>query len=159
MATKENVLTRTDDFIKWFLPKIEKFPRNYKFLIGDRLVEIQLDLLENLIEAYYRKGVFDYAGPGHDSRSSAIGRCGLPADRKGSAPGSLFSELNRPAHRCLCLRFACRLATTGARLEVRMESLLLSGRALSSPTTCRFIPAHSVPLCPALSRDGPGDMK
>lgn len=55
MASKDNVLTRTDDFIKWFLPKIEKFPRNYKFLFGDRLVEIQLDLLENLIEAYYRK--------------------------------------------------------------------------------------------------------
>src|ERR1035441_8472959 len=55
MPVKENVLTRTDDFIKWFLPKIEKFPRNYKFLFGDRLVEIQLDLLEHLIEAYYRK--------------------------------------------------------------------------------------------------------
>jgi hypothetical protein len=55
MATKDNVLTKTDDFILWFLPKIEKFPRNYKFLIGDRIVEIQLDLLENLIEAYYRK--------------------------------------------------------------------------------------------------------
>ena len=36
-GNKENVLTRTDDFIKWFLPKIEKFPRNYKFLFGDRL--------------------------------------------------------------------------------------------------------------------------
>ena len=29
-----------------------------------------------------------------------------------------------------------------------MESLLLSCRALSSPTTCRFIPAHSVPFFP-----------
>jgi len=29
-----------------------------------------------------------------------------------------------------------------------MESLLLSCRALSSPTTCRFIPAHSVPAPP-----------
>ena len=55
MPVKENVLTRTDDFIKWFLPKIEKFPQNYKFLFGDRLVEIQFDVLENLIEAYYRK--------------------------------------------------------------------------------------------------------
>ena len=55
MAATENLLTKTDDFIKWFLPKIEKFPRNYKFLFGDRLVELQLDLLENLIEAYYRK--------------------------------------------------------------------------------------------------------
>ena len=55
MAVKENILTRMDDFIEWFLPKLEKFPRNYKFLFGDRLVQIQLDLLENLIEAYYRK--------------------------------------------------------------------------------------------------------
>ena len=55
MHVKENVLTKTDDFIIWFLPHIEKFPRNYKFLFGDRLVEIQLDLLENLIEAYYQK--------------------------------------------------------------------------------------------------------
>jgi hypothetical protein len=93
-------------------------------------------------------GVFDYAGPVSGSRVSARQRCCLPADSKGSAPGSSFSELNRPAHRCLCLRFACRLATACARLEVRMESLLLSCRALSSPTTCRFIPAHDVPGFP-----------
>ncbi|MEZ5400670.1 MAG: diversity-generating retroelement protein Avd [Bryobacteraceae bacterium] len=55
MADKENILTKTDDFITWFLPKVEKFPRNYKFLIGDRVVQLQLDLLENLIEAYYQK--------------------------------------------------------------------------------------------------------
>jgi len=55
MALKENLLTKVDDFIKWFLPKVEKFPRNYKFLIGDRLVKIQLNLLEDLIEAYYGK--------------------------------------------------------------------------------------------------------
>ena len=51
MAAKENVLTKTDDLLRWFLPKIEKFPRNYKFLFGDRLVQIQLDLLEDLIDA------------------------------------------------------------------------------------------------------------
>lgn len=60
MATKENVITKTDDFIQWFLPKVEKFPRNYKFLVGDRLVNIQLDLLENLIEAYYRRDKLAY---------------------------------------------------------------------------------------------------
>jgi hypothetical protein len=31
-----------------------------------------------------------------------------------------------------------------------MESLLLSRRALSSPTTCRFIPALLRPVCPRL---------
>lgn len=55
MSAKENVLTRTSDFLCWFLPKIEKFPRNYKFLFGDRIVKIELDLLERLIEAYYSK--------------------------------------------------------------------------------------------------------
>ena len=55
MATQENILTKADDFILWFLPKIEKFPRNYKFLLGDRIIQIQLDLLEHLIEAYYRR--------------------------------------------------------------------------------------------------------
>ncbi len=55
MAAKENVITKTEDFIQWFLPKIDKFPRNYKFLFGDRIVEIQLDLLEQLIEAYFKK--------------------------------------------------------------------------------------------------------
>jgi hypothetical protein len=55
MPAKENILTHTDDFIKWFLPKLEKFPRNYKFLFGDRMVQLQLDLLEHLIEAYYQK--------------------------------------------------------------------------------------------------------
>ena len=53
MATKENVITKTEDFIRWFLPKINKFPRTQKFVFGDRLVEIQLDLLERLIDAYY----------------------------------------------------------------------------------------------------------
>src|SRR2546429_7946990 len=53
-----------------------------------------------------------------------------------------FSKLNHPAHRCPCLRFNCHLAMAAARLRVRMDSLLLSCRALSSPTTCRFNPAH-----------------
>ena len=57
-----------------------------------------------------------------------------------------FSGLNRPAHRCLYLRFAVRLATHHAKLKVRIESLLLFCRALSSPATCRFIPAHSHPF-------------
>ena len=45
MASRENILTKTDDFIKWFLPKIEAMPRNYKFLFGDRIVQLQLDML------------------------------------------------------------------------------------------------------------------
>src|SRR5208282_4824695 len=90
-------------------------------------------------------GVFDYAGSDDGSRVSAVRQCCLPTDRTGSAPGSSVFAAQCPAHRCLCLRFACRLTTTGARLEVRMESLFLSCRALASPTICRFTPALSVP--------------
>jgi len=32
MAQKDNLLTRSEDFIVWFLPHLENFPRNYKFL-------------------------------------------------------------------------------------------------------------------------------
>ena len=64
-----------------------------------------------------------------------------------------FSKLNGPAHRYLCLRFKRLLTASPARLEARMDSLLLSCRALSSPTTCRFIPALSgLPTVRELSR-------
>jgi len=53
MADTENVITKTTDFIQWFLPKAGKMPRDFKFLFGDRIIRLQLDLLENLIEAYY----------------------------------------------------------------------------------------------------------
>jgi len=59
-------------------------------------------------------GLFDYAGPGSGSRCNATRRCGLPADRRGSAPESTVFAAPYPAHRCLYLRFACRLAEAGA---------------------------------------------
>ena len=55
MAQKDNLPTRLEDFMVWFLPNLEKFPRNYKFLIGDRAVKILLDVLEQITDAYYSK--------------------------------------------------------------------------------------------------------
>ena len=55
MAQKENLLTRLEDFMVWFLPHLEHFPRNYKFLVGDRVVKILLDILESVADAYYSK--------------------------------------------------------------------------------------------------------
>jgi four helix bundle protein len=39
------IIERTYDLIKWYIPKIEKFPRTQKFVLGDR---IELSLLELL---------------------------------------------------------------------------------------------------------------
>jgi len=55
MAQKDNLLTRMEDFIVWFAPHLESFPRNYKFLFGDRAVKILLDIQEDLVDAYYSK--------------------------------------------------------------------------------------------------------
>src|SRR5215469_216681 len=90
------------------------------------------------------RGFLDYAGPTVHSRF--VWAAVLP---------SSYSELSRhpdlrafrssitPPTDASGLRFKRYLAMTPARLEVRMDSLLLSCRALASPTTCRFIPALS----------------
>jgi hypothetical protein len=68
--------------------------------------------------------------------------CCLPCWGSGRRSIPSFSELHSPAHRYPCLRFDGNLAASAARLRVKMESLLLSCGALSSPTTCRLSPAH-----------------
>ena len=70
--------------------------------------------------------------------------CCLPPTRTGSRHPDLSafrSSIARPTDASVYASTA-HLAMSPARLEVRMDSLLLSCRALSSPTTCRFIPAH-----------------
>jgi hypothetical protein len=42
-------------FLAWLVPTIEKFPKNHKFTVGDRIQVIALDVLEALIEATYTK--------------------------------------------------------------------------------------------------------
>jgi len=46
-------------FLLWLVPTVEKFPRSQKFLLGDRIQSVALDVLECLVEATYtrdRKG-------------------------------------------------------------------------------------------------------
>lgn len=42
-------------FLLWLLPLLEKFPRSQKFLLGDRLQNQALAVLDHLIEATYSK--------------------------------------------------------------------------------------------------------
>ena len=42
-------------FLLWLVPTVERFPRSQKFLLGDRLQAIALDVLEALIEATYTR--------------------------------------------------------------------------------------------------------
>jgi len=42
-------------FLAWLLPAIEKFPKNHKFTLGDRIAVTAVDVLEALIEATYTR--------------------------------------------------------------------------------------------------------
>ena len=42
-------------FILWLLPVLDRFPRSQKFLLGDRIQGVALDVLESLIEATYTR--------------------------------------------------------------------------------------------------------
>ncbi len=42
-------------FLLWLVPAVERFPRRQKFLLGDRIQNAALDVLESLIEATYTR--------------------------------------------------------------------------------------------------------
>src|SRR6266571_9079958 len=71
------------------------------------------------------RGFLDYAGPNNPLAISVV--VVLPSSLRngvGVLCQTVFSKLNSPAHRCLCLRFKRYLAMPPARLEARMDSLL-----------------------------------
>jgi len=91
------------------------------------------------------RGFLDYAGPTIHLRLAwfAVLPSSLPETESASCSIG-FSKLNSPAHRYLCLRF--KRHTSRCRLQDSRPGWIrcsLSCRALSSPTTCRFIPALS----------------
>ncbi len=47
-------------FILWLVPAVERFPRSRKFLLGDRIQDTALDVLEHLIEATYSRRRADH---------------------------------------------------------------------------------------------------
>jgi hypothetical protein len=44
---------RAYDLALWLIRKVEKFPRSFRFSVGDRVIARALDLLETLAEAAY----------------------------------------------------------------------------------------------------------
>jgi len=50
------VIPKTYDLILWLIPRLKEFPRNQRFLLGDRIQSAALDVLCLLIEANYTQG-------------------------------------------------------------------------------------------------------
>ncbi len=55
MNEKEDALTKTYDLMLWLFPQIGKFPKGYRFILGNRIENGLLDICEGLIEARYTK--------------------------------------------------------------------------------------------------------
>ncbi|MFH0796269.1 MAG: diversity-generating retroelement protein Avd [Candidatus Omnitrophota bacterium] len=53
--TELTVITKTYDLILWWLPQIIKFPRAYRFSLGNRVEDLLFEILEDSIEAKYMK--------------------------------------------------------------------------------------------------------
>jgi hypothetical protein len=48
------VVQKAYEWNLWILPKVEKFPKSYRFSVGQNLVETSLDLLMLLVDATYQ---------------------------------------------------------------------------------------------------------
>jgi hypothetical protein len=59
MPKEVDAIAKLYDYILWVIPKLEKFPRNQKYLLGDRIENILLDILDLLIEAAYSKQKYE----------------------------------------------------------------------------------------------------
>jgi hypothetical protein len=49
----ESILEKGYDLLKYYLPLIERFPKQQRFLLGDRIQILAMTILELLSEAYY----------------------------------------------------------------------------------------------------------
>ena len=59
-ATTAVVVEKAYALALWLLPKVEKFPRSYRFNVGDRMVGLGLEAVLLLVDAAYsaEKGEF-----------------------------------------------------------------------------------------------------
>ncbi len=58
MQKELSIIQKMYDLIIWFVPLINKFPRDYKFTLGDGIQNQLYDILEEAILAKYEKGKF-----------------------------------------------------------------------------------------------------
>jgi len=55
MATSDNILLKLHELLVYLLPQLNKFPRDQKFVLGDRIETKVLDVQESCLRAYYSR--------------------------------------------------------------------------------------------------------
>jgi hypothetical protein len=49
------ILQKTYDYVKWYIPILNRLPRDHKYALGNRLIANLYILLEGLIQAQYER--------------------------------------------------------------------------------------------------------
>ena len=49
------IIQKTYDLIKWYVPILNRLPRNHRFTLGERMITGLYEILEGLIQARYSK--------------------------------------------------------------------------------------------------------
>lgn len=55
MADSDNILTKLHDLLLYVIPQLNKFPRDQKFVLGDRIETKLLEVQEGCLRAYYSR--------------------------------------------------------------------------------------------------------
>jgi len=59
MIKEMQAVTKMHDVIKWLMPRVEDFKRSFKFTLGDRIIDLSLDVLMLLVAAQYTRKKLD----------------------------------------------------------------------------------------------------
>ena len=49
------VMVKWYEYLKWLMERIDQFPKNQRYLLGQRLADAALDILELLVDASYAR--------------------------------------------------------------------------------------------------------
>jgi hypothetical protein len=55
MAESDNILMKLQDLLLYLIPQLNKFPRDQKFVLGDRIETKLLNVQEDCLRAYYSR--------------------------------------------------------------------------------------------------------
>lgn len=55
MAETDNILTKLHDLLLYLIPQLNRFPRDQKFVLGDRIETKVLEVQEHCLRAYYSR--------------------------------------------------------------------------------------------------------
>ena len=78
-------------FILWLVPTLDRFPRAQRFLLGDRIQGIALDVLESLIDATYAPPPGSRRSPGPTWASRSSGSCSASPTTYATSTGAATS--------------------------------------------------------------------